>query len=156
MDQVEGVVETRTGYTGGLAAQPTYGSVQSRKSGHVECVELTFSDDLSPEDLSLATESALEAYLSAIDATDGAGQGANRGPQYRPAVFFRSPSQRRAAERALGAESQRRSGARLAVRVRRAQKFWPAEEVHQRYHEKNGGLVDPTNETPFWMGAFLE
>ncbi|UPR03852.1 peptide methionine sulfoxide reductase MsrA [Chloropicon primus] len=152
--EVEGVVNTECGYMGGLLRNPTYGKVQSRKSGHVEVVRVTFDKSLTEEELQEATKISMRSFLDAIDPTDDRGQEANRGPQYRPAIFFSTASQERAALDALEKESLRRGNRKLAVRLRRATTFWVAEEFHQDYYKKNG--LDPNVETPYWMGAFLD
>ena len=147
----EGVEATRVGYTGGQAEDPSYGLVASRRSGHVEAVAVKFREGGGEGE---ALEAALGAYLDAIDPLDDSGQGRNRGPQYRPCVFFHAAEDEARVRQVLAAESERRGGRQLAVRVRRALPFHEAEEVHQKYYEKNG--LDPEPDMPYWMGAFLE
>lgn len=150
LDGADGVTETYVGYSGGAVRDPTYGKVQTRKSGHVECVVCR----LDPRDPERAAVNAIEAYIDSIDPTEDFGQDVNRGPQYRCAIFYTTAFQRQAAREALDRESSRRGNRKLAVRVRKACEVFEAEEVHQHYYKKNG--LDPTVETPYWMGAFLE
>ena len=146
-----GVEATRVGYTGGLAEDPSYIQVASRRSGHVEAVAVKLREE---DGTGGALEAVLGAYLDAIDPLDDSGQGSNRGPQYRPCVFFHTAQDGERVRQVLAAESERRGGRELAVRVRLALPFHEAEEAHQKYYEKNG--FDPEPDMPYWMGAFLE
>ena len=101
-----------------------------------------------------ALDAALRAYLRTVDATDDGGNARNRGPQYRPCVFHHGPEQAARVRELLDEEARRRGGRALAVRVRPAHEFHEAEEVHQKWYEKNG--LDPAPDTPEWMGAFLD
>jgi len=153
LDGIEGVLETTCGYTGGVITSPSYGQVQSRKSGHVECVLVTFA---SPDQEGLAelTQEVMRRFVAAIDPTDDSGQGNNRGPQYRPAAFWHTQLQKEIIEEVLGQEAERRGKREkgLAVRVRKSTPFWTAEDVHQHYYRRNG--IDPEPETPYWMAPF--
>ena len=149
LDSSDAIEETTVGYTGGILNQPTYGQVQSRKSGHVECVLVKVRGGAYAD-----LNTVMKLYLDSIDPTDDVGQGNNVGPQYRSCVFYHTDPQLKAAKEALAAESERRGGRTLAVRVRKATRFWKAEEVHQDYYEKNG--IDPEPDVPYWMNAFLD
>ena len=145
-----GVEATRVGYTGGALPSPRYAEVASRQSGHVEAVAVKFRAGEERE----ALDAALRAYLRTVDATDDGGNARNRGPQYRPCVFHHGPEQAARVRELLDEEARRRGGRALAVRVRPAHEFHEAEEVHQKWYEKNG--LDPAPDTPEWMGAFLD
>ena len=140
-------LDTTCGYIGGLTLNPSYGKVASKKSGHVEAVLVT----LRPGD---DVEAILRTFLSNIDPSDSRGQGPNYGPQYRPAIFYTTESQRVAAEEALARKSDEMGGRVTAVRLRKASRFWIAEEAHQSYYDKNG--LDPHTDKPHWLGAFLD
>jgi peptide-methionine (S)-S-oxide reductase len=130
---VEGVIDTRVGYTGGQTEQPTYRQVCTGRTGHAEAVEVTYD----PEKISY--EQLLEVFWSDHDPTAKNRQGPDVGTQYRSAIFFHSPEQERAAiaskERL---ERERRFRKPIVTEIVPASTFWPAEEYHQQYLVKRG------------------
>lgn len=131
--EVEGVVETAVGYSGGHYDRPTYRDVCSGRTGHAEVVRVTFD----PE--SVTYGDLLAVFWQSHDPTQVNRQGPDVGYQYRSVVFHHSPEQEKAAEgskRAL-AESAKHSRP-IATSVEPAQTFWKAEEYHQQYLEKQG------------------
>jgi peptide methionine sulfoxide reductase msrA/msrB len=132
---VQGVVETRVGYTGGFLDHPTYEDVMTGTTGHAETVEVVFDpSQLSYEDL-------LEKYFFRMhDPTTRNRQGNDLGTQYRSAIFYHSPEQRRVAEAVK--ERVERSGRwkrPLTTEIIEASTFYPAESYHQKYLLKNPG-----------------
>jgi peptide methionine sulfoxide reductase msrA/msrB len=131
-DKTPGVAEAVSGYTGGREKNPSYRDVSSGKTGHVEAVRVRFDPSrVSYPDL-------LAVFWRQIDPTDPGGQFADRGSQYRTAIFYHSPRQRQQAEaskRAL-ARSGRFKGP-IVTPIRKAGPFYRAEEYHQDFHRKN-------------------
>jgi methionine-S-sulfoxide reductase len=131
-DDLEGVVSTTSGYTGGRIASPSYEQVSSGGTGHLEAVEVSYD----PAKISYQT--LLEVFWRNIDPTDSTGQFCDRGEQYAAAVFFHDEEQRRLAE-----ESKRKlvDSGRLkkpiTTPIRPATAFYAAEEYHQDYYRKN-------------------
>ncbi|MFA5394499.1 MAG: peptide-methionine (S)-S-oxide reductase MsrA, partial [Methanogenium sp.] len=91
-EKVEGVITAVAGYSGGTKEDATYEKVSSGKTGHVEAVQVTYS----PEQVSYQT--LLNVFWTQIDPTDVTGQFADKGSQYRTAVFFHDEEQKEAAE----------------------------------------------------------
>ena len=133
--ELEGVVDTRVGYTGGDAQEPSYGEVCSGTTGHAEAVEVTY------DPARIGYSDLLQAFWNMHDPTQEDRQGVDVGSQYRSAIFVHDDEQREAAEasRRELAASDRVDG-RVATRIEPAGTFWPAEDYHQRYLEKNGRL----------------
>jgi peptide-methionine (S)-S-oxide reductase len=129
-DGVAGVVATTSGYTGGRTAHPTYKEVSAGGTGHTEALQVTYD----PATVSYGR--LLEVYWRNIDPFDGTGQFCDRGDSYRPAIFFHTADQRRAAERSK-ADVERRLGRPVAVPIQPAAEFYPAEDYHQNYYQKN-------------------
>jgi len=131
-DKTDGVVEAVSGYTGGTKENPTYEEVSTGKTGHLEAVQVTY-------DPSKVTYSdLLDIFWRQIDPTDGGGQFADRGSQYRTAVFYHTDEQRRIAEESkLALERSGRFDRPVATEIRPAVTFYKAEEYHQDYYEKN-------------------
>jgi peptide-methionine (S)-S-oxide reductase len=131
LETIPGVVNAVSGYTGGAEANPTYEQVSSEETHHVEAVKVTFN----PDKISYAQ--LVDRYWRLIDPTDSGGQACDRGPSYHTAVFVNSPDQRRIALASRAAiDSGPRKG-RLYTPVLPATTFWPAEDYHQHFTQKN-------------------
>jgi len=133
-EAVPGVVRATSGYSGGREPHPTYEDVSSERTGHLETVQVLYD----PARISYAQ--LLERYWRMIDPTDDGGQACDRGASYHSAVFVASDAQRRIvaqSEAALLAGPLR--GGRIATYVRPAGSFWPAEDYHQHFADRNPG-----------------
>lgn len=132
--QEPGVVSTRVGYTGGHLDNPGYKQVCTDSTGHAEAAEILFD----PAVISYAQ--LLEVFWQCHDPTQFNRQGPDFGSQYRSAIFFHSDEQRRLAEESrdrLDASGRYRRS--VVTQIVPAAHFWPAEEYHQKYHQKHGG-----------------
>ncbi|MDX1385928.1 MAG: peptide-methionine (S)-S-oxide reductase MsrA [Thermoanaerobaculia bacterium] len=131
--QLDGVLSTRVGYTGGTAERPTYKDVCSGATGHAEAVEVTYD----PERVSY--EALLEAFWSNHDPTTRDRQGPDVGSQYRSAIFFHSGEQQRAAAASRDRLTEEGRFRRpIVTQLVPAATFWEAEDYHQQYLEKRG------------------
>lgn len=130
---LEGVLEVRSGYAGGPAESASYEAVCSGRTGHAEVVEVRYD----PSQTSLGK--LLQVFFSvAHDPTQLNRQGNDIGPQYRSAVFYETPEQRAMAEayiRQLDAEGV--YGERIVTTLEALDAFYPAEDYHQRFAERN-------------------
>lgn len=130
--QVPGVLETEVGYSGGGVPNATYERVHAGDTGHTEAVRVVFD----PTRLSYAD--LLGWFFRMHDPTTPNRQGNDRGTQYRSAIFFGSPEQRRVAEEVKAKVD--RSGkwqAPLVTQLAPAGRFWPAEPEHQDYLQRH-------------------
>ena len=131
-DDLPGVVEAVSGYSGGEKAQPTYDEVSAGGTGHFESIQVRFD----PAKITYAQ--ILNVFWRQIDPTDAGGQFADRGSQYRSAIFVRDETQRRIAEASKAAlEATRWFDQPIATPILPAGPFYKAEEYHQDYHAKN-------------------
>ena len=130
-ERVPGVVHTEVGYAGGLTDHPTYREVCSHTTGHAEVVRVTFDPQVA------SLEQLLEVFWAMHDPTQVDRQGPDVGDQYRSVVFTGSDEQRAIAE-ASRAKAQERFDRPVATEIADAGTFWPAEDYHQRYYDKNG------------------
>lgn len=130
-DQLPGIEQVVSGYTGGHTVAPSYEQVCSGTTGHTEAVEITFDPTL------ISYEELLEIYWQQTDPTDAFGQFADRGDSYRPVIFVNSPQQERSAERSKRslAESGRFSEP-IVTTIEAAGPFYPAEAYHQAFYQK--------------------
>jgi peptide-methionine (S)-S-oxide reductase len=127
---IPGVVDARSGFTGGTSPNPTYETVHQDKTGYVEAVQVLYDPK------SVSYETLLKTFVQNHDATPSA----SVGRQYRAFVFTHSREQEQAALHVL-AELNRTGEYRgaprpLAPGVRAASKFYTADEYHQRYYAK--------------------
>ena len=109
---------------------PTYEGVCTKKTGHLEAVEVTFSKKL------LSYRTLTEKFFSLHDSAQKGRQGPDIGPQYTSAIFYLSASQKQNA-RACRAHLTRRK-VEVATNIRPASRFYPAEQYHQNYYKKKG------------------
>jgi len=131
-DELEGVVSTTSGYTGGTMEDPTYYQVSAGDTGHVEAVQVRYD----PSQVSYDT--LLDVFWKNIDPLDNAGQFCDKGSQYRSKIFLHNDEQRQLAEASkqeLDQEKFRNST--IATEIESAQTFYPAEEYHQDYYLKH-------------------
>ena len=131
--QVEGVLATAVGYSGGRQEKPTYESVCSGKTGHAEVVEVEYDPS------KVSYERLLDVFWENHDPTTLNRQGPDVGEQYRSAIFFQTPEQE--AEALASKERLEKSGRYkrpIVTEITPARTFYKAEEYHQRYLEKHG------------------
>lgn len=134
MRQIRGVTATQVGYANGHAPSPTYREVCTGATGHAEAVRVTYD----PAVLPLAT--LLDVYLRSIDPLSVNRQGGDRGPQYRTGIYYTdAATQLPVIEASLEAVRRRLGVERLAVETGPIGCFYPAEEYHQLYLDKNPG-----------------
>jgi len=130
-DQFDGVTSTETGYANGPDSAPTYQQV-CRDSGHAETVKITYDENrISLGDL-------LEKYFMIIDPLSVNRQGHDEGIQYRTGIYYTDADQLPEIERVYRAQEEK-AGGRLAVEKEPLRNFFPAEEYHQKYLDKNPG-----------------
>jgi peptide-methionine (S)-S-oxide reductase len=132
-DELDGVTSTISGYTGGTKADPTYQEVSQGGTGHTEAVQITYDPD------KLTYEKLLEVFWRNVDPLDAGGQFCDRGDQYRTGIFVHDEEQRRLAEQSKQAleDNQRFEGQPIVTEIEEAGPFFPAEDYHQDYYEKN-------------------
>lgn len=131
---IPGVTNTVVGYTGGTVDNPNYNIVKLGTTNHAESIEVEFD----PTKLSYAE--LLGYFFRMHDPTTLNQQGNDKGTQYRSAIFYHSPEQKKIAEEVIKKiEASKKWGKPIVTQVTAAQKFYPAEEYHQDYLKKNPG-----------------
>lgn len=131
--QVEGVLETSVGYSGGHYENPSYKDVCTGKTGHAEVVRVKFD----PERVSY--EELLDVFWSEHNPTTKNRQGWDIGTQYRSAIFYHDDEQKAVATESRDRlEASGRYRRPIVTEITQVSKFYPAEEYHQRYLEKRG------------------
>ena len=130
-DQFDGVISTQVGYANGPEKAPTYQEV-CNDSGHAETLRVDYDEGRLP------LSRLLDLYFLVIDPLSLNKQGEDEGIQYRTGVYYTERDQLPALQAAFRAEAQK-VGAPLAVELLPLENFFPAEEYHQKYLDKNPG-----------------
>ena len=130
-EKLEGVIEVISGYTGGHKDNPTYEEVSAGNTGHLEAVQITYDPSR------ITYKQLLDVFWNQIDPTDAGGQFADKGSQYRTAIFYHNQEQKRLAEESRqGLERSARFDKPIATEIRQATRFYEAEDYHQDYYKK--------------------
>jgi peptide-methionine (S)-S-oxide reductase len=131
-DELDGVLSTTSGYTGGHKQNPTYEEVSTGKTGHTEAVQVVYDPKR------ITYERLLAVFWRNIDPITANAQFCDHGTQYRSGIFYHDAEQRRLAEESKRAlEASRRFKAPIVTEIVAAGPFYPAEEYHQDYYKKN-------------------
>ena len=131
-NEMPGVIDAVSGYTGGSRDNPTYEQVCSGRTGHAEAVEVSY------DPAKVTYDELLNAFWNMHDPTTLDRQGPDHGHQYRSAIYFHNEEQEKAA-RASKEQAQRFFDRPIVTEIVAAPQFWPAEDYHQRYFEKHPG-----------------
>lgn len=132
LEKADGVFEVISGYTGGNEKNPTYDDVAHGRTGHYEAVQVIFDPDR------ISYEKLLSLFWKHIDPTDAGGQFVDRGRQYRTAIFYHDEQQRQQAETSKAElQASGRFADPVVTELLPLKTFYPAEEYHQDYHQKN-------------------
>jgi peptide methionine sulfoxide reductase msrA/msrB len=132
VEKLNGVIDVISGYAGGHVENPTYKEVSSGKSGHIEVIQVTFDPQI------ISYPELLDYFWRQIDPTDPNGSFVDRGPQYRPAIFYHNEQQLNQAKASIKLlESIMVYNAPVQTELIQFTKFWPAEDYHQDYYKTN-------------------
>jgi peptide-methionine (S)-S-oxide reductase len=130
--ELKGVEQVVSGYSGGTVPNPTYNEVCEESTGHAEVVQLTFD----PQEISF--KEILQVFFTIHDPTTLNRQGADVGTQYRSAIFYHSPEQKRIAEETIRELTEARLwDSPIVTEVTPFAVFYPAEDYHQEYFWRN-------------------
>jgi peptide-methionine (S)-S-oxide reductase len=131
-DDLKGVEDVVSGYTGGKVKNPTYREVCSGLTGHAEVVQIKFD----PQEIDFAD--ILRVFFTVHDPTTLNRQGADVGTQYRSAIFYHSPEQKETAHAVIEElTAERLYDDPIVTEVVEATEFYSAEDYHQEYFANN-------------------
>ncbi len=131
--QLKGVVSVTSGYAGGTVPNPSYEAVYTGRTGHAEVVQIEFDPEI------ITFQDLLDVFFTIHDPTTLNQQGGDIGTQYRSAIFFHSPEQERTARAALAdLETEKVWDDPIVTEVVPLTGFYPAEEYHRDYFNRNG------------------
>ena len=132
MSMIHGVESAEVGYANSNVPNPTYREVCTGRTGAAETVKVEYD----PKEVSLPF--LLNLYYKTIDPTSLNKQGNDRGTQYRTGIYYTDPSERAVIEKSLE-NLQKNYSKPLAIEVGPLKNFYPAEDYHQDYLDKNPG-----------------
>jgi peptide methionine sulfoxide reductase msrA/msrB len=130
--QIDGVLDSVVGFTGGHTKNPTYEQVCTDRTGHAEAIQITY------DPAQVSYDKLLKFLFSMHDPTQLNSQGPDIGSQYRSAIFYHNEAQKNAAQKMI--EELKKSGRfrkPIATQLVPASEFYKAEDYHQRYYEKH-------------------
>ena len=131
-DELNGVLETVSGYAGGHVIAPTYRDVTGGRSGHLEVLQVVYDPKR------VGYQDLLDVFWRNVDPLDAGGQFCDRGESYTTAIFTSSERENALAKRSK-IEIQKQLGKPIATTIREItlKGFYPAEDYHQDYYQKN-------------------
>ncbi|NDJ76524.1 MAG: peptide-methionine (S)-S-oxide reductase MsrA [Chloroflexi bacterium] len=129
-DELQGVTDVVSGYSGGHVKNPAYREVCNGTTGHAEVVQVTFDPAV------IALRDILDVFFTIHDPTTLNRQGADVGTQYRSAIYYHTPEQKTVAEEALAA-AQSLWDNPIVTEITAFDVFYPAEDYHQEYFARN-------------------
>jgi peptide-methionine (S)-S-oxide reductase len=131
-DKLDGVISTTSGYTGGNKKNPTYKEVSRGGTGHTEAIQIIY------DPTRVSYEELLNEFWHNIDPTNANGQFCDWGSQYRSEIFYQDTEQEKLAKKSKGALIELKPfDAPVVTNVTQASVFYPAEDYHQDYYQKN-------------------
>jgi len=131
-DKLDGVISTTSGYTGGDVENPSYEMVSSGRTGHAEAEKIVY------DPAKVSYEKLLDVFWHNIDPTTPDRQFCDSGNQYRSEIFYLNDEQKKLAEASKAElEKTKPFSKPIVTEITRASEFYPAEEYHQDYYQKN-------------------
>jgi len=131
-DQLKGVLDVVSGYSGGRVDNPSYKAVCTGETGHAEVVQVSFNPSV------VSFRQLLEVFFTIHDPTTLNHQGADVGTQYRSAIFYHNPEQKVTAEEVIHElEREKIWGKPVVTELTPFSVFFPAEDYHQEYFQRN-------------------
>ncbi len=127
---LRGVVDAYPGYAGGTAKNPTYEQVCTGKTGHAEVLRVEYDPKKIP------LRKLLEVFVNMHDPTSVGRQGNDVGSQYRSIILYGSEGQKKEASSFLE-RAQKDYEKPIVTEVKRLDGFYPAEEYHKDYYQRN-------------------
>ena len=132
MDQFDGITETVVGYANGNTDSPVYEDVKAGKTGHAETVKVDYDESR------ISLEEILKKYYIVIDPTSLNKQGGDIGISYRTGIYYTDPAELEVINQVTD-DIRAKNKKPVVVEIEELKNFWPAEEYHQNYLDKNPG-----------------
>ena len=129
-DKIDGVIQSVSGYSGGHLKNPTYEDVIYKDTGHVETIEIMYDPS------KISYNNLLNVFWKNIDPFDAEGQFCDKGKSYRSVIFFQNQLEKEFINESFK-DLENKFSNKIVTLVWKFDKFYPAEDYHQDYYEKN-------------------
>lgn len=129
-NELDGVSEVVSGYSGGDEVSPSYEAVKHQETGHRESIKIVY------DETKVSYEQLIDIFLMGVDPFDGGGQFIDRGASYTLAIFYTDDSEASIAREKITA-LEKESGRQVYISIEPFKSFYDAEEYHQNYYLKN-------------------
>lgn len=129
--RIKGVLEVTSGYAGGVKKNPSYWDLHSPGNTHAEVIRVTFDPDL------ISLQTILEVFWAMHDPTTLNQQGNDVGIEYRSIILYGNEAQKEIVEASIENTAKKLWDKPITTEVKSLEEFWPAEEEHQDYFNKN-------------------
>ena len=126
-----GIINTKVGYSGGHKVNPTYEEVCTGNTDHAEVVKVEYDESV------ITYDQILNIFFENHNPTQLNRQGPDIGTQYRSSIFYLNDNQKAQAEQKLNS-LQEHFNNNIVTEIKKATKFYLAEEYHQEYVAKGG------------------
>jgi len=131
-DKLDGVLSTTSGYTGGFKDNPSYKEVSSGATGHTEAIEIKYDPS------KIKYKDLLKTFWKNIDPVAVNRQFCDAGTQYRSGIYYLDETQKKAAKQSFEQLNKNKPfEEEIATEIVPATTFYPAEDYHQDYYQKN-------------------
>jgi peptide methionine sulfoxide reductase msrA/msrB len=131
LEQIDGIISVESGYTGGHTLNPTYQDVTSGQTGHYEAVQVKF------DKTKITYKKVLKEFVKLYDPTDDTGSFADKGSQYKSAIFYKNENEKLDAENLIKELTELKIYDKpIVTKIIKNQTFYVAEEYHQDYYKK--------------------
>lgn len=131
---LKGVQSVTSGYAGGHVENPTYREVCGKLTGHAEVIQIEYDPEV------ISFETLLEVFWTTHDPTTLNQQGADKGPQYRSAIFYHDEEQKEVAERSKAEVATTLWSDPIVTEVTAFSNFYAAEKEHHNFYKRNGSF----------------
>ena len=129
-EKLKGVIDVRSGYSGGHLENPTYQEVVKGDTGHIEVAEIIFDSDI------VSLDKIIRVFFVNIDPFDSVGQFCDKGKSYRSVIFFQNQLEKESIDKSFK-NLEKKFGKKIVTLVWKFEEFYQAEDYHQDYYEKN-------------------
>lgn len=132
-NELKGVSRVESGYSGGTTVNPSYKDVCTGQTGHAEVIHLTYDPAI------ISYQKLLEVFFLTHDPTTLNRQGADVGTQYRSVIFYSTDEQKQIANEVIKSLNKEKVYPNpIVTEVTKLSNYYPAENYHQNYFERNG------------------
>ena len=130
-EKIKGIKEVISGYSGGKLKNPTYKEVTYGNTGHFETAKIIYDEDI------ISFKNLLNHFWKNIDPFDSMGQFCDKGLSYRSVAFYKTHNEKDEIKNSIKNIEKKFKDKKIVTFVRKFEKFYPAENYHQDYYEKN-------------------